>query len=79
MGFIVVYLAHGLWRVKIACCLNLQDDDGDLTELLELLQNDDSCSDEEGDGHACLMELAAHVASQPNAAARISQALGKKV
>jgi hypothetical protein len=60
----------------------LMQDDGDdahLRELLELLQNDDSCSDEEGDGHARLLELAAQVASQPDAAARLSQALGRGV
>lgn len=59
--------------------VRMQDDDADLRELLHMLQNEDSCSDEEGDGHSRLMELAAAVASQPNVHARLSQALSQMV
>lgn len=58
----------------------MQDGDADLRELLHMLQAEESCSDEEGDpDHSRLMELAAAVASQPNAHARLSQALSQIV
>ncbi len=59
--------------------LYVQDGDADLRELLHMLQGEESCSDEEGDGHSRLMELAAAVASQPNAHARLSEALSQMV
>ena len=46
-----------------------------LRQLMELMHHEESCSDEEGEGHARLLALAAQVATQRGPTQPVSQAV----
>ena len=50
-----------------------EDEERHLRQLMELLHQEDSCSDEEVDGQARLMALAAQVATQHGPSQLVSQ------
>ena len=52
-----------------------EDEERHLRQLMDLMQHEDSCSDEETEGHARLMALAAQVATQRGPSQPISQAV----
>ena len=63
---------------QVRSCCNLQDegqgeDERHLRQLMDLMHQEDSCSDEEGDGSARLMALAAQVATQGGQLQPVSQ------
>ena len=49
------------------------EDERHLRQLMDLMHQEDSCSDEEGDGSARLMALAAQVATQGGQLQPVSQ------
>ena len=52
-----------------------EDEERHLRQLMDLMHHEDSCSDEEAEGHARLMALAAQVATQRGPSQPISQAV----
>lgn len=50
-----------------------EDEERHLRQLMELLHQEDSCSDEEVDGQARLMALAAQIATQQGPSQPVSQ------
>ena len=52
-----------------------EDEERHLRQLMDLMHHEDSCSDEEAEGQARLMALAAQVATQRRPSQPISQAV----